>query len=308
MAERESRRARWERRLQDTVFVGALLVLGSMLLAALVVQHGRRALERPAASPSPAPSPTLADDLARRQRPAYPGPAVDFTILNLIDGSRLYELAEPLDPARARGDGVELSPLFLGLTRRSASTPWVQPALAASWTVSEDGLTYTFHLRRDVYWVRCDPQTRQVERLRPVVAADAAFAIARSLDPRLADVPQRALLLPIAGARERLQGDASAALGVAALDEFTLLLRLVEPTPDLPARLACPVAWPLPWDQAGGEEGWGEDLGKLWVNGPYCPLEWDVEDWLKLIPNPFLPDELRPVFRPAAAAPPDSYP
>lgn len=307
MVEREERRARWERRLQAAAFVGALIILGGMLFAAAVVQHGRREQERPAAAPSPAPTAAFAAvDLAPRQRPAYPGPESGFPLIAQDDGSWAYRIGEPLDPARVGGDGTELGALFLGLTRRSSSAPWVQPVLAVSWTVAEDGLTYTFHLRRDVYWVRCDPRSRQVQRIRPVVAADAAFAIARALDPQWRDVPQRELLFPIAGAQERIQGDGAAALGVVAVDDFTLQVRLTEPTPDLPARLASPAAWPLPWDQTG--EDWGEDWGRLWVDGPFCPLGWDAEGRLKLVSNPFLPAGLPPWSRPRAVGPPDSYP
>ena len=45
-----------------------------------------------------------------------------------------------------------LSFLFEGLTETSWLTDRVEPALAESWQRSEDGLTWTFHLRRDVTW------------------------------------------------------------------------------------------------------------------------------------------------------------
>lgn len=42
--------------------------------------------------------------------------------------------------------------LFEGLTRRNTETLKVEPNLAERWTVSEDGLTWTFFLRKDVRW------------------------------------------------------------------------------------------------------------------------------------------------------------
>ncbi len=42
--------------------------------------------------------------------------------------------------------------MFEGLTRENAFTLKVEPNLAERWEVSEDGLTWTFHLRPDVKW------------------------------------------------------------------------------------------------------------------------------------------------------------
>ncbi len=51
----------------------------------------------------------------------------------------------------ASSSGV-LSYLFEGLTETSWLTDRVEPSLARSWEVSEDGMKWTFHLRDDVYW------------------------------------------------------------------------------------------------------------------------------------------------------------
>ncbi len=52
-----------------------------------------------------------------------------------------------------------LSYLFEGLTEVSWLTNEVEPALADSWERSEDGLTWTFYLRRDVHWHDGEPFT-----------------------------------------------------------------------------------------------------------------------------------------------------
>ena len=58
----------------------------------------------------------------------------------------------------ASSSGV-LGYLFEGLTETSWLTDEVEPALAQSWEHSEDGLTWTFHLRRDVRWHDGQPFT-----------------------------------------------------------------------------------------------------------------------------------------------------
>ncbi len=57
------------------------------------------------------------------------------------------------------GSSDVLSYLFEGLTETSWLTDEVEPALAESWERSEDGLTWTFHLRRDVAWHDGEPFT-----------------------------------------------------------------------------------------------------------------------------------------------------
>ena len=64
------------------------------------------------------------------------------------------QIAEPqsLDPhvATATNDFRILVNLYEGLVRFKSGTLQVEPALAESWTASEDGKTYTFKLRQGV--------------------------------------------------------------------------------------------------------------------------------------------------------------
>ncbi|MDD5764178.1 MAG: ABC transporter substrate-binding protein, partial [Candidatus Bipolaricaulis anaerobius] len=52
--------------------------------------------------------------------------------------------------------------MFLGLVDLDEVTMAPVPELATSWDVSEDGLTWTYHLRNDVYWVRYDTAVGRV--------------------------------------------------------------------------------------------------------------------------------------------------
>ncbi len=67
-----------------------------------------------------------------------------------------------LDPALGT-DSVSIQcdeVLFLGLTDFADTTDAeVIPEIATKWSVSDDGLTWTFEMRKDVWWVHYDPET-----------------------------------------------------------------------------------------------------------------------------------------------------
>ena len=72
-----------------------------------------------------------------------------------ISGPLTFNLAISNDA----GSSDVLGHLFEGLTETSWLTDEIEPALAESWERSEDGLTWTFHLRRDVTWHDGEPFT-----------------------------------------------------------------------------------------------------------------------------------------------------
>lgn len=291
------RRERW---LQTLAFFGVLAVLGLALFSALIVQHTQE--ERPA-GPSPMPtftpsptSPPRVPPLIVSRIPLSPYPGPDHSVPFL---AQVYSLPEPngvLDPALAEDTTVPCL-LFLGLTLWDEKAQKVVPILAESWEVSADGLVYTFHLRRGIPWVRCSPGSGVdlYYTQKEVASADVVFAIERALRPETGALHAE-LLYPIAGAQERAQGDENVPLGVVALDEATVRFTLTAPLDDFPGRLADPVAWPVPREilSAYGEK-WTE-VGKIWVNGAFCPIAWQPGREIVLRPNPLLRDEIRSRF------------
>ncbi len=146
--------------------------------------------------------------------------------------------AEPdsLDPHFAGSLAEEniLHDLMVGLTTLDAGARPI-PGIAESWTASPDGLTWTFHLR-EARW----------SDGRPVTAEDFVFAYRRLLDPKTASRYAYNLWILKNGQAVNSGKLPGAALGVAAPDAGTLVLRLEHPAPYLPELLTHESALPLP--------------------------------------------------------------
>lgn len=85
-----------------------------------------------------------------------------------------------------------------------------QPALAAEWTTSEDGLTWTFTLREGVTW----------HNGRPFVASDVVYSYKRIIDEKLANSYRF-----------------SSVKDVTAPDDKTVVITVTRPTPNLLANI-----------------------------------------------------------------------
>jgi len=112
------------------------------------------------------------------------------------------------------------------------------PALAESTDVSSDGLTYTFHLRKDAKWSNGDP----------VTAADFVFGWQRAVDPDVAS--EYAYMLSdigqIKNAAEIIDKKADKkTLGVTAVDDYTLKVELVVPVSYFSGIMYFPTFYPV---------------------------------------------------------------
>ncbi len=109
------------------------------------------------------------------------------------------------------------------------------PAAAERWDVSDDGLTYTFHLRPDARWSNGDAVVAGhfVFGLQRLVAPDTAAFYANMVDALL-------------NAPEIVAGDRGPELlGIEAKDDLTLVVRLVRPTPYILSLFTHPSTFPL---------------------------------------------------------------
>ncbi len=121
-----------------------------------------RPITTPTATPDPNAGLSVTDRLKLNAEAFQyvPGEYGGQITIATISDPLTFNLAISTD---ASSSGV-LSYLFEGLTETSWLTDRVEPSLARSWEASEDGMTWTFHLRDDVQWHDGRPFTaRDVE-------------------------------------------------------------------------------------------------------------------------------------------------
>ena len=111
----------------------------------------------PTRTPIPVPQASIVDRLKRNAG------EFDYAIGKYGGNLTYATISEPLTfnlaiANDASSSGV-LGYLFEGLTETSWLTDQVEPMLAESWERSEDGMTWTFHLREDVRWHDGEPFT-----------------------------------------------------------------------------------------------------------------------------------------------------
>ncbi|MGB4660598.1 MAG: peptide ABC transporter substrate-binding protein, partial [Mobilitalea sp.] len=153
----------------------------------------------------------------------------------------------------------------------------VQPGVATDWKVSDDGLVYTFNLRKDMKWSNGEP----------VTAADFIFGWTSLLTPSFAaDYAYFGYIFKNGLAYN--SGEVGAdQLGLKAIDEYTLEVTLENPTAYFLDTLAFGVFAPMN-EKAYNEFGtaYGTDADKMVFNGAFTMTSWEHENKIVLTKNP----------------------
>lgn len=189
---------------------------------------------------------------------------------------------ESLDPHKARSVQAAdvLRDIGEGLVDYSASGE-LMPGVAVSWQVSEDGKTYTFSLRDNARWSDGEP----------VTAGQFVYSLRRLVDPATAAFYGQ-MLGEIVNARAIIAGDADPAeLGVEAVDDRTLVIRLEKPVSYFLNLLTHPSAFPV---NPGSIEEYGDAFarpGNLLSNGAYRLESWEPGAVVSLVRNPYYWDD-----------------
>ena len=149
-------------------------------------------------------------------------------------------------------------------------------SLAADYSISDDGLVYTFTLRDDVKFSDGTPMTAQ----------DVVYTFTRMF--ALEDSVQTDFTDSIVGAKALMNGEADTLEGVKALDDLTVEITLEEPFAAFLSILATPTC--CIFSEANVEEA-GDDFGiepsKTIGSGPYMVTEWTPNDRVVLERNPY---------------------
>lgn len=188
--------------------------------------------------------------------------------------------AEPqsLDPALSTDiAGYKiLMHLYEGLVMPDAVEARPAPALAESWTTSADGLVWTFKLR-DAKWSNGDA----------VVASDFVWSWRRVVTPATASRYAQRMYV-VKGAREIARDGADpSTLGVRAVDDRTLEVTLLRPTPYFLQLLCMNLYFPVhrPTVERLGPSWWTR-IDQAVVNGPYRMSDWTLKEKKTFVKNP----------------------
>ena len=141
------------------------------------------------------------------------------------------------------------------------------PAIAKGYDLSEDGLTYTFHLREDAVW----------DNGTPVTANDFVYAWRRLVDPVIAS--EYAFIMDVAAVKNAAEINAGEKpledLGVKAVDDYTLEVSLDLPVPFFLQLMAFPSFFPLNEEFVTAQgSNYAQSPEGLLANGPFKMTEW----------------------------------
>ncbi|MDX2108701.1 MAG: ABC transporter substrate-binding protein [Verrucomicrobiota bacterium] len=177
--------------------------------------------------------------------------------------------AQKLDPADIDdGESVNsLTPVLEGLVRFRSGSGEIEPALAEAWTISDDGLVYTFTLRQGVTFHDGTPLNaetavwsflRQADENHPGHFKDAGFQYWSNLSGTVRDI--------------------------VAMDDRTIRIRLTTPNAFLLEWFASFPAWLISPESL---KAYGRDLVRHPVGtGPYSFTEWRPNEAITYERNP----------------------
>lgn len=200
---------------------------------------------------------------------------------NKTDEGAIYINVGPepktIDPAlNSTVDGsIYIQHAFEGLATRDKENKII-PGVAESWDISEDGLTYTFHIRENAKW----------SDGKKITAEDFVYSWQRAVDPITAS-EYAYQFEPILNAMDINSGKKPVEdLGIKAIDENTLEVKLNAPTAYFLELAAFPTFYPVRKDIIEeNKDNWTLSPDTYIGNGPFTLVERRTDDRLVMIKN-----------------------
>jgi len=180
-----------------------------------------------------------------------------------------------LDPAISgeMSSHLYIMQIFNGLVKLNENLEPVSD-LAERWSVSPDGKTYTFFLRRDA----------RFHNGKPVTASDVKYSWERACSPGTGSQTASTYLNDIVGSAEVLSGQAQNLSGVSVIDDYTLSVTIDAPKVYFLSKLAYPTSFVV--DRQNVETG-----GDWWYrpngSGPYRMARWNMGSLIILQPSQY---------------------
>ena len=162
------------------------------------------------------------------------------------------------------------------------------PALAEDWSVSKDGLTYTYKLRQDAKWFTADG-----EEYAPIKAQDFVTGVKYAADNKsqALDLIQNS----IKGLDDYVTGTNSdfSNVGVKALDDYTVQYTLTRPEPFWNSKTTNSILFPVNEEfLTSKDKAFGElKADSILYSGPYLLKEFTSKSSLEYMKNPHYYDQ-----------------
>lgn len=130
-----------------------------------------------------------------------------------------------------------ISQIFEGLVRFNSTDLSVEPLLAKSWTIDESGLTYTFKLKKGVFFH--DNDCFKGGEGRELKASDVVFTFNRICNKPKVNYAYNLLKNKLEGANECYQNESiNEVSGIKAIDDYTVSFTLSKPSSNFLQTLA----------------------------------------------------------------------
>ena len=240
----------------------ATLISLVLVLCLLLCACGQAAAPAPASSGSDAPAAAAEPVAAKKILTVQVGPdpeTLDPALNSAVDGGNML---------------LHLSECLLTVDKDGA----IAPGAAESWEPSDDGLTWTFHLRDGLKW--SDGSDFK--------ASDFVYSWQRVANPATAAPYADTVLWPVENFDDVFNGaKAPSELGVSAPDDKTFVVKLSAACPYFESLAAFATLSPVnPATVEANGDAWAVDPATYISNGPFMITEWVPGSYILTEANP----------------------